>query len=272
MLRIAVQAAKSQLFRVSCKQRLQVVRRKAARFGAGEGVNPPLLPGPSRSAPCPSGCKEACDVGCGQSRPDTPAFSPAAWPTPIRKCSAPSQDELNRQRDKIELIASENIVSKAVLEAQGSVLTNKYAEGYPGKRYYGGCEYVDVIETLAIERAKQAVRLPASPMSSPIPAARCQPGGVPGAAQSRRHLHGPGPGGGRPSHPRPSPVNYVAANGSSRCPIRVRRDDQRIDMDEIAALAREHKPKLIIAGGTAYSRIIDFAALPRDRRRSGRLS
>ena len=81
-------------------------------------------------------------------------------------------DELGRQREKIELIASENIVSKAVLEAQGSVLTNKYAEGYPGKRYYGGCEYVDVIETPGDRARQEAVRLPASPTSSPIPAAR----------------------------------------------------------------------------------------------------
>ena len=137
-----------------------------------------------------------------------PAFSPRAWKPPIRKSSAAIQDELNRQRDKIELIASENIVSKAVLEAQGSVLTNKYAEGYPGKRYYGGCEYVDVTEQLAIERAKQAVRLRPSPTSSPIPAPmptrRCSMA----LLQPGRHLHGPGSGGRRPSHPRPSPANY----------------------------------------------------------------
>ena len=164
-------------------------------------------------------------------------------------------DELGRQREKIELIASENIVSKAVLEAQGSVLTNKYAEGYPGKRYYGGCEYVDVIETLAIERAKKLFNCQfanvqpnsGSQMNQAVFLALLNPGdifmGLDLAAGG--HLtHG-------------SPVNM---SGKWFKPVSygVRRDDALLDMDEIAATARAHKPKLIIAGGTAYSRIWDF--------------
>jgi len=163
--------------------------------------------------------------------------------------------ELGRQREKIELIASENIVSKAVLEAQGSVLTNKYAEGYPGKRYYGGCEYVDVIENLAIARAKKLFNCgfanvqanSGSQMNQAVFLALLNPGdtfmGLDLAAGG--HLtHG-------------SPVNM---SGKWFKPVSygVRRDNQLLDMDEIARLAREHRPKLIIAGGTAYSRIWDF--------------
>ena len=163
--------------------------------------------------------------------------------------------ELGRQREKIELIASENIVSKAVLEAQGSVLTNKYAEGYPGRRYYGGCEYVDVVETLAIERAKALFGAgfanvqpnSGSQMNQAVFLALLQPGdtfmGLDLAAGG--HLtHG-------------SPVNM---SGKWFKPVSygVRRDDQMLDMDEIAGLAREHRPKLIIAGATAYSRVWDF--------------
>jgi glycine hydroxymethyltransferase len=164
-------------------------------------------------------------------------------------------DELDRQREKIELIASENIVSKAVLEAQGSVLTNKYAEGYPGKRYYGGCEYVDVIETLAIERAKKLFDCQfanvqpnsGSQMNQAVFLALLNPGdtfmGLDLAAGG--HLtHG-------------SPVN-MSGKWFKPIPYGVRRDDHLLDMDEIAATARAHKPKLIIAGGTAYSRVWDF--------------
>jgi glycine hydroxymethyltransferase len=164
-------------------------------------------------------------------------------------------DELGRQREKIELIASENIVSRAVLEAQGSVLTNKYAEGYPGKRYYGGCEYVDVIETLAIERAKKLFGAAfanvqpnsGSQMNQAVFLALLNPGdtfmGLDLAAGG--HLtHG-------------SPVN-MSGKWFKPVPYGVRREDHRLDMDEIARLAREHRPKLIIAGGTAYSRIWDF--------------
>lgn len=164
-------------------------------------------------------------------------------------------EELGRQREKIELIASENIVSQAVLEAQGSVLTNKYAEGYPGRRYYGGCEYVDVAEELAIDRAKRLFNCnfanvqphSGAQANQAVFFALMQPGdtfmGLDLAAGG--HLtHG-------------SPVNQ---SGKWFKPVSytVRRQDHRIDMDEVAAIAKEHKPKLIIAGGSAYSRVIDF--------------
>ncbi|MFB0875415.1 MULTISPECIES: serine hydroxymethyltransferase [unclassified Sphingobium] len=163
--------------------------------------------------------------------------------------------ELKRQQDKIELIASENIVSKAVLEAAGSIFTNKYAEGYPGKRYYGGCEYADVVETLAIERAKQLFGAnfanvqpnSGSQMNQAVFLALLQPGdtfmGLDLA--SGGHLtHG-------------SPVN-MSGKWFKVVPYGVRPDDHLIDMDEVARIARETKPKLIICGGTAYSRTWDF--------------
>src|SRR5450830_172894 len=159
--------------------------------------------------------------------------------------------ELGRQRDEIELIASENIVSRAVLEAQGSVLTNKYAEGLPGKRYYGGCQFVDIAERLAIERVtrlfgcKFANVQPHSGASTNAEVffALMQPGdtfmGLNLAA------------GGHLSH-------GMAINLSGKwfkpVPYNVRREDQRIDMDEVEKLAKEHKPKIIIAGGSAYPR------------------
>jgi glycine hydroxymethyltransferase len=165
--------------------------------------------------------------------------------------------ELGRQQDKIELIASENITSRAVLEATGSVLTNKYAEGYPGKRYYGGCEYVDEIETIAIERAKKLFGCnfanvqpnSGSQMNQAVFLALLQPGdsfmGLDLAAGG--HLtHG-------------SPVN-MSGKWFKPVPYGVREDDHLIDMDNVAAIARENKPKLIIAGGTAYSRGWDWAA------------
>ena len=164
-------------------------------------------------------------------------------------------NELKRQQDKIELIASENIVSKAVLEAAGSIFTNKYAEGYPGKRYYGGCEYADVVETLAIERAKQLFGAnfanvqpnSGSQMNQAVVLALLQPGdtfmGL--DLSSGGHLtHG-------------SPVN-MSGKWFNPVPYGVRADDHLIDMDEVARIARECKPKLIICGGTAYSRVWDF--------------
>jgi len=164
-------------------------------------------------------------------------------------------EELARQQDKIELIASENIVSRAVLEAQGSVLTNKYAEGYPGRRYYGGCEFVDIAEQLAIDRACRLFDCSfanvqphsGAQANQAVFFALLQPGdtfmGLDLAAGG--HLtHG-------------SPVNQ-SGKWFKPVPYSVRRQDQRIDMDEVAALAKEHKPKLIIAGGSAYPRIIDF--------------
>jgi glycine hydroxymethyltransferase len=163
--------------------------------------------------------------------------------------------ELGRQQHDIELIASENIVSRAVLEAQGSVLTNKYAEGYPGKRYYGGCEFVDIAETLAIERAKKLFGAnfanvqpnSGSQMNQAVFMALLNPGdtfmGLDLAAGG--HLtHG-------------SPVN-MSGKWFNVVPYGVRREDQLLDYDEIARIAHEAKPKLIIAGGTAYSRIWDF--------------
>ena len=163
--------------------------------------------------------------------------------------------ELGRQRDEIELIASENIVSKAVLEAQGSVLTNKYAEGLPGKRYYGGCQYVDIAERLAIERVtklfgcKFANVQPHSGASANAAAfmALMQPGdtflGLNLAAGG--HLtHG-------------SPVN-MSGKWFKPVPYGVSRESHRIDLEEVRKLAREHRPKVIIAGGSAYPRIIDF--------------
>src|SRR5215216_3629719 len=151
------------------------------------------------------------------------------------------QDELNRQRDKIELIASENIVSRAVLEAQGSVLTNKYAEGYPGKRYYGGCEYVDIVETLAIERAKTLFGAnfanvqpnSGSQMNQAVFLALLQPGdkfmGL--DLNAGGHLtHG-------------SPVN-MSGKWFKVVPYGVRRDTQQIDLADVERIAREAKPKL----------------------------
>ncbi|MGV8839187.1 MAG: serine hydroxymethyltransferase [Bauldia sp.] len=165
--------------------------------------------------------------------------------------------ELHRQNDEIELIASENIVSRAVLEAQGSVLTNKYAEGYPGKRYYGGCQFVDIAEDLAIERAKklfgagyvnvqpnsgsqanQAVYLALSKPGDTVMGMSLAAGG---------HLtHG-------------APPN-LSGKWFKAVQYGVRRQDGEIDMDEVETIAKEAKPQVMIAGGSAYSRIIDFAA------------
>ena len=164
--------------------------------------------------------------------------------------------ELGRQQHEIELIASENIVSKAVLEAQGTVLTNKYAEGYPGKRYYGGCQYVDIVENLAIERAKALFGAQfanvqpnsGSQMNQAVFFALLQPGdtfmGL--DLNSGGHLtHG-------------SPVN-MSGKWFKVVSYGVRREDHLLHMDEVAAKAREHRPKLILAGGTAYSRVWDWA-------------
>ena len=168
--------------------------------------------------------------------------------------------ELGRQRHEIELIASENIVSKAVMEAQGSVLTNKYAEGYPGKRYYGGCQYVDIAENLALDRAKKLFGCSyanvqpnsGSQANQAVFLALLQPGdtymGLDLAAGG--HLtHG-------------SPVN-VSGRWFKPVAYTVRQDDQRIDMEQVERLAKEHKPKLIIAGGSGYSRIWDFEGFRR---------
>ncbi len=163
--------------------------------------------------------------------------------------------ELTRQREKIELIASENICSKAVLEAAGSILTNKYAEGYPGKRYYGGCEYVDEIETLAIERAKALFGAKfanvqpnsGSQMNQAVFLALLQPGDTFMGLDLNA--------GGHLTHG--SPVN-MSGKWFNPVAYTVRPDDHLIDMDEVARIARECKPKLIICGATAYSRFWDF--------------
>ena len=164
--------------------------------------------------------------------------------------------ELRRQRDQIELIASENIVSRAVLEAQGSVLTNKYAEGYPGRRYYGGCEFVDEVEILAIERAKALFG---------AAWANVQPHSGSQANQAAfMALMKPGDtfmgmdlaAGGHLTHGKS--VNQ-SGKWFNPVPYTVRTQDQIIDYDGLAEIALESKPKLIIAGGSAYSRTIDFA-------------
>ncbi len=165
--------------------------------------------------------------------------------------------ELRRQQDEIELIASENMVSRAVLEAAGSVLTNKYAEGYPGNRYYGGCQYVDEAETLAIERAKKLFKCRFANVQSHSGSTANQ--------EAFMALMKPGDtfmglslaAGGHLTHG--SPVN-MSGKWFKVVPYGVRRQDQRIDMDEVASLAREHRPRVIIAGGSAYPRLIDFAA------------
>src|SRR2546421_6287705 len=163
--------------------------------------------------------------------------------------------ELERQRDEIELIASENIVSAAVLEAQGSVLTNKYAEGLPGRRYYGGCEFVDIAETVAIERVTRLFG---------CKFANVQPhSGASANAAAFMALMAPGdtfmglslPAGGHLTHG--SPVN-MSGRWFKPVSYGVRREDHRIDLAEVARLARAHRPKLIIAGGSAYPRILDF--------------
>ncbi|PHP26494.1 serine hydroxymethyltransferase [Limimaricola cinnabarinus] len=167
-------------------------------------------------------------------------------------------DELGRQRHEIELIASENIVSAAVLEAQGSVLTNKYAEGYPGRRYYGGCEFADVAENLAISRAKELFSCgfanvqpnSGSQANQGVFQALLQPGdtilGM--SLDAGGHLtHG--------AKPNQSGKWFNAVQYG------VRQQDQQIDYDQIQALATEHSPKMIIAGGSAIPRIIDFARM-----------
>ena len=166
------------------------------------------------------------------------------------------QQESGRQDHGLELIASENFTSEAVLEATGSVFTNKYAEGYPGKRYYGGCEFADVVENIARDRAKSLFKAEfanvqphsGSQANEAAYAAILKPGDT---ILGMNLAHG-----GHLTHGHP--LNFsgklynVVAYG-------VRREDERIDLDEVAQLAREHKPKLIIAGASAYSRVIDFA-------------
>ncbi|MHA6267042.1 serine hydroxymethyltransferase [uncultured Aliiroseovarius sp.] len=165
-------------------------------------------------------------------------------------------DELGRQRDEIELIASENIVSAAVMEAQGTVLTNKYAEGYPGRRYYGGCQYVDVAETLAIDRAKELFGCEFANVQ-PNSGSQANQGAFMAMIQPGDTILGMNlASGGHLTH-------GAAPNQSGKwfnaVQYGVRKQDNLIDYDEVAALAKEHQPKLIIAGGSAIPRQIDFA-------------
>jgi len=182
-------------------------------------------------------------------------FFSAALADSDPEIAAAIKAELGRQRDEIELIASENIVSHAVLEAQGSVLTNKYAEGQPGKRYYGGCQFVDIAESLAIERVTRLFG---------CGFANVQPhSGASANAEVFMALMQPGDtfmglnlaAGGHLTHG--SPVN-LSGRWFKVVPYGVRRDDHLIDMDEVERLAKEHRPKVIIAGGSAYPRFIDF--------------
>ena len=165
------------------------------------------------------------------------------------------QEELNRQRNKLEMIASENIVSYAVMEAQGSVLTNKYAEGYPGKRYYGGCEFVDKVEQLAIDRAKElfgAEHVNVQPHSGSQANFAVYYGLLkPGDTMMGMNLTD----GGHLSHG--SPVN-ISGNYFNVVPYGVRKEDELLDYEAMEKTAKEVRPKLIIGGSSAYSRIIDF--------------
>ena len=166
--------------------------------------------------------------------------------------------ERHRQSDGLELIASENFVSAAVLEAAGSILTNKYAEGYPGRRYYGGCEVVDVIESLAIARAKQLFGAEHANVQ-PHSGAQANMSVYMGLLQAGDTVLGMNLShGGHLTHGHP--LNF-SGKLYSIVPYGVRKDDERIDYDEMERLAREHKPKMIIAGASAYPRHIDYARI-----------
>jgi glycine hydroxymethyltransferase len=204
----------------------------------------------------PPASTHAPDGAASGSAPPAAGFFRATLGEADPAIAAAAAQELARQQDGIELIASENIVSRAVLEAQGSVLTNKYAEGYPGRRYYGGCEAVDIAERLAIERATQLFGCgfanvqphSGAQANQAVFFALMQPGdtfmGLDLAAGG--HLtHG-------------SPANQ-SGKWFKVAPYTVRREDQRIDMDEVARIARESRPKVIVAGGSAYARAWDFA-------------
>jgi glycine hydroxymethyltransferase len=176
-------------------------------------------------------------------------FDPVLW--------SAMRDEERRQRDKLELIASENYASPAVREAVGSVLTNKYAEGYPGKRYYGGCEFVDIAENLARDRAKQLFGCDYANVQ-PHAGSQANMGVLFAALEPGDTILGMDLAhGGHLTHGAP-----VSFSGKLYKVFRygVRREDERIDYPQVAALAREHRPKLIIAGASAYSRTIDFGA------------
>ncbi len=166
-------------------------------------------------------------------------------------------DELRRQQDQIELIASENIVSRAVLEAQGSVLTNKYAEGYPGRRYYGGCDFVDVAEKIAIERACRLFEC-AYANVQPHSGSQANLGAMAALIQPGDKVFGMSlDAGGHLSH---GAAPNLSGKWFEAVQYGVRQDNHLIDMDALRKMAHAHRPKLIIAGGSAYARHIDFAA------------
>ena len=166
------------------------------------------------------------------------------------------QHEVERQHTRLELIASENFTSEAVLEATGSVFTNKYAEGYPGKRYYGGCEFTDIVENLARERAKRLFHAEHANVQ-PHSGSQANQAAYTALLQAGDTILGMNLAhGGHLTHGHP--LNF-SGKTYRIVPYGVRRDDERIDYDELAKLAEQHKPKMIIAGGSAYPRIIDFA-------------
>src|SRR5262250_779390 len=180
--------------------------------------------------------------------------------------AAAIDNETRRQHEGLELIASENFVSEAVLEAMGSVFTNKYAEGYPGKRYYGGCEFADKVEQLTIDRAKQLFGAEHANVQAHSGASAnvsvymsaLQPGDV---VLGMNLAHGGHLTHGHPLNFSGRMYKFVAYG--------VRKEDERIDYEEIDRLAAEHKPKMIVAGASAYSRVIDFARIARAARSVG---
>jgi glycine hydroxymethyltransferase len=168
---------------------------------------------------------------------------------------AAERAELKRQQDKIELIASENIVSRAVMEAQGGVMTNKYAEGYPGRRYYGGCEHVDVAESLAIERAKQLFNCGFANVQ-PHSGAQANGAVMLALVKPNECIMGMSlAAGGHLTHGAPP---AMSGKWFDAVQYGVRKQDSRVDFDEVEELAMQHKPKIIIAGGSAYPRTLDF--------------
>src|SRR5437879_6375479 len=178
------------------------------------------------------------------------------------------RDEARRQATGLELIPSENLVSEAVLEAMGSIFTNKYAEGYPGKRYYGGCEYADKVEQLAIDRAKELFGAEHANVQAhsgtsanvAVYMSTLQPGDI---VLGMNLSHGGHLTHGHPLNFSGRVYRFVAYG--------VRKEDERIDYDEIEKLAVEHKPKMIVAGASAYSRVIDFERIAKAAKTGGAL-
>ena len=191
---------------------------------------------------------------------DVPTLYPSFFTSEVEETdpdvASAIKNELGRQRHEIELIASENIVSRAVLQAVGSVLTNKYAEGYPGRRYYGGCQYVDVVEELAIERAKRLFNCDFANVQ-PNSGSQANQGAMMALIKPGDTILGLSlAAGGHLTHGAPPNQSGKWFNAVQ---YGVRKEDSQIDFDEVERLAREHKPQLIIAGGSAYPRILDFA-------------